>query len=312
MTPQTMQPSRPDWFDDELYPYESRFVAVEGARIHYIDEGEGPVLLMAHGNPSWSFLYRHLVRGLRGRFRVIAWDHPGFGLSRAPAGYGYRPEDHARVAAGLIEALDLRDITLMIQDWGGPIGLGAALAHPDRMRALIVGNTWFWPVEGDRSAERFSKLLGGPLGRFLNLRFNFFPRALMPLLMKKNRPKGRVKRMYTAPFPTPESRYPVAILPKEILGSSRFLRGLESNIPVLSELPVLIVWPTKDLAFQQRHRERWQRTFPNHETVILDGVGHFIQEEAPERVTTAILDWWDGRKPDNQPFAKRTEVPDEH
>lgn len=284
-------PSRPDWVDSELFPYRSRFVTIDGARVHYVDEGTGPVLLLAHGNPTWSFLYRHLIERLAGRFRTIAWDHPGFGLSTAPAGYGFRPEDHARVAAGFIEALELRDITLMIQDWGGPIALDAALHHRDRMRALIVGNTMFYPVDDDRFMAFVSRRLDGRFGRFLNLRLNFFPRFFVPMAMKR-KPSRRVKAMYRAPFATRESRHAHAVLPGEILKSHDFLAAIEQRIDALTHLPTLIVWPDGDMGFKERHLQRWRTAFPHHTLVKLEGVGHYIQEEAPDEIANAITAWW--------------------
>jgi haloalkane dehalogenase len=152
---------RPAWVRQELFPFESHFVEVDGARVHYIDEGQGPVFLGLHGNPTWSFLYRHVVAGLRDRFRCIALDYPGFGLSTAPPGYGYTIAEHSRVVDGFVSQLGLEGITLMVQDWGGPIGLSVAVRHPERFSAFVIGNTFGWPVTGEKNFERFSKLLGG-------------------------------------------------------------------------------------------------------------------------------------------------------
>ena len=141
--------SRPAWVSDELFPFESRFAVVDGHIVHYVDEGKGPLLLMLHGNPAWSFLYRHVIAGLRGEFRCVALDLPGFGLSKAGAGYGYRPADHATVVEGFCDRLGLEAITLMVNDWGGPIGFWVAGRQPTRFKALVIGNTWAWPVNGD-------------------------------------------------------------------------------------------------------------------------------------------------------------------
>src|SRR4051812_12844652 len=112
---------RPAWLDKGLYPFEDRYADIGDCRVHYIDEGSGPLLLMLHGNPTWSFLYRDLVKGLRDRFRCLAVDYPGFGLSTAPEGYGFTPAEHAAVVERLVLELDLRDVTPVVQDWGGPI-----------------------------------------------------------------------------------------------------------------------------------------------------------------------------------------------
>jgi len=111
--------------------------------------GEGPVFLFLHGNPTWSFLYRDIIKGLMHRFRCIALDYPGFGLSHARDGYDYWPESHARILEQFIHKLNLGSFVLMVQDWGGPIGLSVALQNPRNVRGLVIGNTFAWPVKGD-------------------------------------------------------------------------------------------------------------------------------------------------------------------
>ena len=150
--PAADRPVRPAWVPDELYPFESHYADVAGSRVHYIDEGDGPPLLLLHGNPTWSFLYREIVKGLRDRYRCIAVDHPGFGLSSPAPGYGFTPAEHADVLEQLVLRLDLGDLTMMVQDWGGPIGFAVATRHPERFAAFVIGNTWAWP-KGDPGEE---------------------------------------------------------------------------------------------------------------------------------------------------------------
>ena len=109
---------RPEWVSGALFPYESHFVDVDGSRLHYVDEGDGPVLLLLHGNPTWSFLYRHVIGGLRHRFRCIALDLPGFGLSSPAPGYGFTPAEHARVVERFVAELALSSFTPVVHDWG--------------------------------------------------------------------------------------------------------------------------------------------------------------------------------------------------
>ncbi len=182
-----------DAFRDQ-FPCESRFATIDGCRVHYVDEGKGPVLLFLHGNPAWSFLYRHIIRELRGSFRCVALDYPGFGLSAAREGYDFRPASHAKVVKGFIEALDLGEVTMMVQDWGGPIGFWAAAAMPKRMHGLVIGNTFAWPVSGDPHFERFSAMMGGALGGFLIRRFNLFVNLLVPAGCARRKPSPDVMR----------------------------------------------------------------------------------------------------------------------
>src|SRR5438309_96729 len=216
------QPGRPAWIPEELYPFEPHFAEIDGASVHYVDEGSGPPLVLLHGNPTWSFLYRDIIVGLRDRYRCIAPDHPGFGLSRAAAGYGYTPAEHANVVEQLIVGLDLRAVTMMVQDWGGPIGFAAATRHPDRFAAFVIGNTWAWP-KSDPGTQLFSRLLGGPIGGYLILRRNFFVEKIIPGNVKRRKLPQDVMNAYRGPFPTEESRRPMHVFPHEILASRPWL-----------------------------------------------------------------------------------------
>ncbi len=178
---------RPSWVNGELFPFTSRFVELDGHLIHYVDEGQGPTLLMLHGNPTWSFVYREVIRSLRDEFHCIALDYPGFGLSVAGADYSYQPEEHAAVTAAFVEKLDLSGVTLVVQDWGGPIGLSVAEHSPHRFDSLVIANTWAWPVNGDLHFELFSRLLGGPVGRELIRRYNLFVNLIIPAGHRRRR-----------------------------------------------------------------------------------------------------------------------------
>ena len=283
--------SRPAWVDERLYPFQDRWLDVDGGRLHYIDEGQGRPLLLLHGNPTWSFLYRDIVRGLSDRFRCVAADYPGFGLSTAPPGYRFTPPEHARVIERLVEALDLRDITMMVQDWGGPIGFWVATRHPDRFAAFVIGNTWAWPITGNRTARFFSRFMGGPVGGWLIRRHNVFVERILPGGVKRRRLPPEVMEAYRGPFPTPASRHPVHIMPREIIAATPFLAEVERGLGALGGRPALILWPDRDQAFGEAERRRWEALFQRHRTVQLAGAGHYIQEDAPEEIVAAIRDW---------------------
>jgi haloalkane dehalogenase len=274
----------------EWYPFESHYAEVAGARVHYVDEGSGPPLLLLHGNPTWSFLYRDLIKGLRDRFRCIAPDYPGFGLSGAPPDYSFTPAEHARVTEQFLVQLDLHEVTMMAQDWGGPIGFAAATRHPDRFAAFVIANTWAWP-KSDLGTQVFSRFLGGPMGKFLILRRNFFVERIIPAGVRLKKLPDEVMDAYRGPFPTPESRRPTHVFPREILASRPFLTEVADRLSALGGRPALIVWPTKDVAFRAPERQRWEEIFPNHRTVLLEGAGHYVQEDAGEEIVAAIRDW---------------------
>jgi haloalkane dehalogenase len=290
MTPSVAESDRPSWLADELYPFQSHFAEIDGAQVHYVDEGSGPPLLLLHGNPTWSFLYRRIITGLRDRFRCVALDYPGFGLSRAAAGYGFTPAEHAKIVERLVLRLDLKDVTMMVQDWGGPIGFALATRHSDRFAAFVIGNTWAWP-KSDFGTQVFSRLMGGPIGGYLILRRNFFVEKIIPNNVKRARLSDAAMEAYRGPFPTVESRRPMHVFPHEILASRPWLAEIEAGLQTLSERPALLVWPTRDIAFREPERRRWEALFRDHRTVLLEGAGHYIQEDAPDEIVAAISEW---------------------
>jgi haloalkane dehalogenase len=283
-------PARPAWIPEDLYPFEDRYAELDGSLVHYVQEGAGPPLLLLHGNPTWSFLYREIIKGLAEDYRCIAVDLPGFGLSRPVPGFGFTPAEHARVIEQLILQLDLNGLTMMVQDWGGPVGFAVATRHPDRFAGFVIGNTWAWP-KADLGTQLFSRLLGGPLGAYLILRRNFFIENILANNVKLRKLSAPVMDAYRGPFPTAESRAPMHIFPREILASRPFLAEIERALPVLADRPALLVWPTKDIAFRDPERRRWEQVFPDHRTVLLEGAGHYIQEAAPEKIVAAIREW---------------------
>jgi haloalkane dehalogenase len=281
---------RPVWLSKDLFPFADHYADIDGARVHYVDEGSGPPLLLLHGNPTWSFLYRDIISGLRDRFRCIAPDYPGFGLSVAPPGYGYTPAEHAKVIEALLLRLDLTEVTLMVQDWGGPIGFAVAARQPDRFAAFVIGNSWAWP-KCDPGTQLFARVLGGPIGGYLIRHRNFFVERIIPLGVRRKKLPEAVMAAYRGPFPTPRSRQPVHVFPREILGSKASLTGVAAALPGLADRPALIVWADQDVAFRDAERRRWEATFPDHHTVILEGAGHYLQEDAAADVVEAISDW---------------------
>jgi haloalkane dehalogenase len=137
---------RPFVVSTDEYPFQDRWLSFGDGRIHYVDEGRGPTVLLLHGNPTWSYLYRNVIKELRGEARLIALDYPGFGMSSAPTGYGFTPQEHLEAVAKLIAELNLEQIILVAQDWGGPIGSAYAVNHRQNIRGIILMNTWAWPA----------------------------------------------------------------------------------------------------------------------------------------------------------------------
>ncbi|WP_037361884.1 alpha/beta fold hydrolase [Amycolatopsis orientalis] len=280
--------ARPAWVDSELFPFTSRFVDIDGHTVHYVDEGSGPTLLFLHGNPTWSFLWRDVIRALRDDFRCVALDYPGFGLSTARPGYRGLPEEHADVVTGFVDALGLSGATLVGQDWGGPIGLAAAQRRPGVFERLVLVNAWAWPVNGDPYFEAFGRIAGGPPMRFLARRFNLVVKAFLPMGHRRRKVTAAEMDHYLRAMDTPERRQASAVLPGRLLVSRAFFAQVEAGLP---ELPTLIVWGNAQIGFRPRERERLEASFPDHQTVALDGVGLYVQSDAPEEFVTAIRGW---------------------
>lgn len=277
--------------NESLFPFKSQFVTLRsGSTIHYIDEGQGPTLLLLHGNPTWSFLYRKIIGELRNDFRCIAPDYPGFGLSIPPNNkYSFTPQEHAETLVEFLDTLDLKDITIMGQDWGGPIGFGLAQQEPQRIKGFVIGNTFAWPLEGI-GQQLFSRVMGGAIGKALAWSCNgiiyfFMHRGVVRPLDKQT------LEMYKAPFQYRSKRSPTYIFPRELRRAGGFLSGVKSNMHKLSEKPALIVWGEKDFAFKKYELIKFEQIFPRHKTILLSNAGHFIQEDAANEICEAIKGW---------------------
>lgn len=288
--PRQLFPEQPvltakDW--QSLFPYRSRFVDLDnGSRIHYVDEGQGPTLLLLHGNPTSSFLYRHLIAELKGDFRVVAADYPGFGKSSAPTGYRFTAAEQARTMLDFFDQLNLDQAVLMVQDWGGPIGFHLAQQRPERIRGFVIGNTWAWPLSDHLRYRLFSWFMGGPLGR----RMTEAHIGVVHLFLKRGLVHPLGEKAYAAYFQAflKGDRAPVTTFPRELISAGSFLQSIERGMEDLSRHQALIVWGEKDFAFGAPFRERFEQIFPDHHTVLLPNAGHFIQEDAPQEIARAI------------------------
>ncbi|NNH06002.1 alpha/beta fold hydrolase [Cellulomonas fimi] len=277
--------------DRTTYPWATRTLEVAGATVHLVEEGTGPTLLLLHGNPTWSYEWRDVIRHLRDDFRCVALDLPGLGLSTARPSFGGAPTDHARVVADVVAALDLRDWTLVAHDWGVPIGLAAAHRDPRRLGGLVVANSWAWPVDDDRHFTAFSRVMGGPLGRFGARHANLVVRAMLPLGHRRRRLTRAELRHYRAPLDTPDRRAATSRFAREIVASTDFLAGVARALPDLADVPSLLLWADRDIAFREAELARWRAELPHADLVRLPGTGHFVPSDAPADVAAAIRAW---------------------
>jgi pimeloyl-ACP methyl ester carboxylesterase len=271
----------PTWLDRSLYPFTSRYFDSVDGRMHYVDEGAGRPAVFVHGTPTWSFLYRHLIARLARHHRVIAVDHLGFGLSAKPATAPYEPKDHARRLVSLLDSLDVTGATLVVHDFGGPIGLAAAFARPNRIERLVLFNTWMWSVNDDPTIARGARVAGSWLGRLLYRYLNFPVKVLMPRVFgDRSVLTPAIHRHYAAPLATPDERMGAWACARALLGAGAWFDQLWAQRERLRGMPMMLLWGLKDPTFGPSYLERWRREFPEAQAHTFASSGHFVPEEA--------------------------------
>lgn len=258
-----------------------------GARVHYVDVGTGETLLFLHGNPAWSFQWRDLIGGLRGSFRCVALDYPGFGLSPAPPGHDFTAREQSRVLEELVDHLGLHDVTLVMQDWGGPIGLGLAGRRPELVRRVVLGNTWAWPTSTSEARGKFSKIAGGPIGELAQMNFNGFASFGLSHGVIRELPE-EVTEMYLRPFRPLDRRGVAAFYPGQITEASEYMAEVEAGLGRIGDRRALIFWGMLDQGFPRADLERFEKAFPSHRTIELAGADHFFFEDAAPQMIKEI------------------------
>lgn len=296
-------PNSRDGFADE-YPFESHWLDLDGVRMHYIDEGprDGEPILCVHGNPTWSFIWRHLIRDLGqasnqpfGR-RVIAVDHVGCGFSDKPQDYPYRLEQHVANLRRLVETLDLKNVTLVGHDWGGCIGMGAAGEMPDRFRRFVLLNTGAFR---SRQIPMRIAVCRIPVFGPIALRgFNGFSRAALTMAVARQPLSESAKRGLLAPYDSWANRVAVNRFVQDIpLKASHpsyaKLAQVEAGLSQFTDCPMLLLWGAKDWCFTLDFLKEFQRRFPNAESHVIHDAGHYVFEDAPDEVATRVRKFLD-------------------
>ena len=281
-----------DW--RELYPFRSHELTLGRHRCHYVDEGSGPVLLLLHGNPTWSFYWRDLVRAWRDRYRVVAVDLIGCGLSEKPPAteYSYRLAQRVADIGQLIETLDLRDITLVAHDWGGGIGMGAAVAAPKRFARFVLMNTAAFRAPRCPWQIRMCHVPG--LGQVAVQGLNLFVRAaLRTTVSKPERMTPAVRAGYLAPYDSWANRVGVYRFVLDIPlhaghPSYQTLVDIEEGLAKFRQHPVCLIWGMQDWCFSPWFLERFVDFFPQAEVHRLADAGHYVVEDAHEEIAPLV------------------------
>ncbi len=277
-----------EWLDHTEYPFKSQWWNADGHRMHYIDEGKGETVLFVHGTPSWSFDFRHIISDMKQDFRCIAIDHIGFGLSDKPKEYNYTTLQHSQVLEKFIKEKNLMNITMVVHDFGGPIGLYMALQHPDLIKQMVILNSWLWSVEEEPDYIKMKRILKSPFLPFLYRYLNFSPRFLMPNSFGKMKLPKRILAQYIKPFQRIHEREGPLAFARSLLHDQPWFESLWAQRNILSKKPVLFIWGMRDRMISPKYLQKFISGFPEHEILSFDDAGHFPQEEEPVKVIHAI------------------------
>lgn len=278
------------------FPFPPHYVTVQGVRLHYVDEGRGEPVVMVHGNPTWSYVYRHFIGPIAGAgFRAVAPDLMGFGRSDKPIHGPYTLERHIANFAGTVLALDLRDITLVVQDWGSPIALSFASEHPDRVKRLVIMNARPRPFEEGRQLPPLFELFRQPItGEVLVQGLNAFVEGMIPNgIFKKERVTPTLMAAYRAPFPDFNSRAGVLAFARgHPIGpchpdyarekrTSEWVSGFRG--------PALLICPLRDHGYGRWALDIWKEMLPHARVHTLEDAAHYLQEDAHEQIVPWML-----------------------
>ena len=294
-----VQPSTTTWAAE--YPFASHFFTTkDGHQLHYVDEGprapDAPVVLMLHGNPTWSFYWRKLVVALRDKYRCIVPDHVGMGLSDRPQAYEYTLANRVTHVEELVDHLGIKRMSLAVHDWGGAIGMGLATERPDAIDKIVVTNTAAFRSK-DIPASIASVRIP-VFGRVAVLQFNAFAVAATFRAVEKPLSEN-AKAGLLAPYSNAHDRIATLRFVEDIPMKPSHpswdrLTRIEERLATLREKPMLIVWGDKDFCFTPKFRAKWQELFPAADVHAYDDVGHYVMEDAPERVVPLMRSFYDG------------------
>lgn len=259
--------------------------------MHYVDQGEGEPVVMVHGNPTWSFYYRHLIQAVSGTHRAIALDHIGCGLSDKPQQYDYSLSQHIQNFFSLIEALELSSIHLVVHDWGGAIGLGAVSQIADRVKSLTLLNTGAFPPP--QIPWRIFACTTPWIGTFAMRALNLFAGPATFMAMSRQRLSKTARAGLLAPYDSWHNRIAVDRFVKDIPFFKRHrswqtLKDVEAGLGTLADKPVQLIWGMKDWCFNKTCLERFKQLFPTADSLEIEDAGHYVLEDAPAEVIESV------------------------
>jgi haloalkane dehalogenase len=293
MTTEPAKTDRPTWLPEAEFPFTSRYIKIDGHRIHYVDEGAGPVLLFLTGGVTWSFIFRDVITRLRNKFRTIALDLPGAGLSTSLAGYEQTLEGQSRIVEGFVDALHLEQITLVAHDLGGPIGLGVYARRSGRFAALAATSTFGFPLQSHPDIVKELRRFSGPLTTALNGRLNLVARVTSTRMGVGRHLTRAGKRAYLGPFSDRRVRDDGMALLRSAIGAGAYLESVERALRAApADLPVLLLYGEKDPGRMAGFQEHFETIFPQARSRVVAGAHHFPHTDDPEQVAATLESWW--------------------
>lgn len=282
---------------NEIYPYTGKNFDRGGLNYHYLDEGEGDPVVMVHGNPSWSIYYRNLVSALKNNYRCIVPDHIGCGFSDKPGDDQYEYTLESRVAdlEALLDSLGVTEnITLVVHDWGGMIGMVYATRHPERIRRIVVLNTSAFHLPKTKPLPLGLWICRNTiLGTFLVRGFNAFSSGAAYVGCKRNPMSRELQKAYRAPYNSWANRIATLRFVQDIPLNPRdrawdLVDGVHNSVDKLADTPMLICWGLKDFVFDHHFLSEWETHCPHAKIHRFDDCGHYILEDAADEVIPLI------------------------
>ncbi|HEU0185046.1 MAG TPA: alpha/beta fold hydrolase [Blastocatellia bacterium] len=285
------------WFNGEDYPFQSRYIDLTWGRMHYVDEGAGEAIVFVHGTPSWSYEFHAEIKELSKTYRCVAMDHLGFGLSERPENWDYAVESHRKSFSQFIDRLGIKRFSLVMHDFGGPIALPWAIAHPGQILSMALSNSWFWPFEViDADFARRKRWLDSAFMKFAYLRLNFSAQMLVKMAWGRRRPLDhRTHNHYRKLFPNSKSRIGAWALAQALVHPQNDFLDFEKTFSALRGIPTLLLWGEEDRFVKKIHLEKWRSLLPEAKVVTLPDVGHFTLNEAPELVNPQLSSFFENR-----------------
>jgi haloalkane dehalogenase len=280
----------------ELYPFDGKYLDLDGLRYHYLDEGAGEPVLAVHGNPTWSFYYRELVKALRGEYRVIVPDHIGCGLSEKPddSCYDYTLSRRIEDLSALADELGLERVNLVVHDWGGAIGLGWAVRNPERVARIVILNTAaFHLMEGKALPWQLWVVRNTPIGALLVRGFNAFARGASRLAVTRRPLSREIRNAYCAPYGNWSDRIATLRFVQDVplaAGDPAYapLTEIQEGLQRFSSHPILICWGARDFVFDDEFLDEWRNTYPHAEVHRFDDAGHYVLEDASSEIVELV------------------------